>query len=159
MSHHVTRVRFYSSYTFEEFFKLKGMTASHRNCCHIVWRKYQTSIVFQKQLCWFEQLTTLFVVQEVLYFFLTIHFYITMQNQINFTHGYSTPRMANPQFVSGSLLSFMQLLHKYHIYSYKVAQFCPSCSPWKTYPCIAWKCAWWLVQAHTQVSAFVRHTC
>jgi len=56
------------------------MTASLRNCRRIIWTKYQTRVVFKKQLYWNEQLTTLFAVQEVLFYFFVIHFGIMMQH-------------------------------------------------------------------------------
>jgi len=36
-------------YFCREFLTLKGVTASLRKCCHIIWTKYQSSIIFQKQ--------------------------------------------------------------------------------------------------------------
>jgi len=63
-----------------QFLILKGMTVRLRNCQRLTSLKYQSGIVFQNQLYWIEQLTTLFAVQEVLNYFFIIHFYIVIQN-------------------------------------------------------------------------------
>ena len=69
----------------------------------------QWSIVFQKHLYWNKQLTTLFVMQEALYFFLIIHFYIMIQGQSNFTQAFSAVIMRVYSFLIISIESTTQM--------------------------------------------------
>jgi len=36
-------------YFYKEFLIMQGATASLRNCGHIIWTKYQSSVIFRKQ--------------------------------------------------------------------------------------------------------------